>query len=140
MTGERGPRLAYRCASDTHRERVHFVSAVHLTGDAWTLPTVLCGHPEHGPDPAFWPEMARVEVAEDSAPPTTQPEVIPRALCDEHGVPLDWERCRVCRGSQVIHTDKPGLTSPRPCPRCGGHGSLHAAALAHCAEKQRHAA
>lgn len=97
MTGESGPRLAYRCASDTHRERVHFVSAVHLTGDAWTLPTVLCGHPEHGPDPAFWPEMARVEVAEGGAPPTTQPEVFHKGTAV--GLSGDWWRGTVaCDG------------------------------------------
>ncbi len=46
--------------------------------------------------------------------------------CDEHGKPLDWDRCRTCGGD--------GLTTDRyfaePCDRCGGHGSLKEAALA----------
>lgn len=53
--------------------------------------------------------------------------------CDEHGVPLDWEHCRRCGGDG-------GLTAYAAdggCPRCGGHGSLKAAALAHCAKRQR---
>lgn len=85
------------------------------------------------------------------------------AECDEHGKPLDWDRCRTCGGCcgarTVFWPDEeacdaecalpPGhagphedetlgtwseddlLTTPRaPCPTCGGHGSLKAAALA----------
>jgi hypothetical protein len=46
------------------------------------------------------------------------------AECDEHGVPLDWERCRTCSGSGVF----PRGSSPRTSPAChDGHGSLRAA-------------
>lgn len=51
--------------------------------------------------------------------------------CDERGWPLDYERCRTCGGARVVHTDRPGATSPRPCPACDSHGSLKAAALSH---------
>lgn len=57
-------------------------------------------------------------------------DVVPKTECDEHGVPLDWKRCRGCRGGMVIDTDRPGATSPRPCPRCEGCGSLEKAVLA----------
>lgn len=41
------------------------------------------------------------------------------------GVPEHWaEPCRACGASGVIHTDRPGATSPRPCPRCYGAGRL----------------
>jgi hypothetical protein len=66
--------------------------------------------------------------------------------CDEHGVPVDWERCR-CRGSgrmgALATSDllaigaKAGEWSPDdPCPFCDGHGSLRAAALASTRERQ----
>jgi hypothetical protein len=43
--------------------------------------------------------------------------------------PLDWERCRTCKGKGHGYE---GAYSPLdPCPTCGGHGSLRAAALAH---------
>lgn len=51
--------------------------------------------------------------------------------CDEQGVPLDWERCRLCDGSGELRqmgTAHDG-GEYRPCERCGGHGSLKAAAL-----------
>lgn len=62
--------------------------------------------------------------------------------CDEQGVPLDWERCRNCQGvgwtigSAGIASDAP----PPSCDTCGGHGSLKAAALAHCWDGLRHEA
>lgn len=46
--------------------------------------------------------------------------------CDEHGVPLDWERCRTCVGvGAYLDID----LKRQDCPRCDGHGSLKAAAL-----------
>jgi hypothetical protein len=55
------------------------------------------------------------------------------AECDAAGVPLDWERCRPCggRGSAPFFTNAETMSiEQRPCPTCGGHGSLRAAALA----------
>lgn len=55
------------------------------------------------------------------------------AECDEHGVPLDWERCGHCegRGEQVIPAHLlAGHEQRRVCPHCDGHRSLKAAALA----------
>lgn len=55
------------------------------------------------------------------------------AECDEHGVPLDWERCRACGGTKRAPA-KPGMydraISIDTCRTCDGHGSLKAAALA----------
>lgn len=75
--------------------------------------------------------------------------------CDEHGIPLDWERCRTCAGMGALtrsatYTDtytsimrddaaQVGDVPASPevareaaarCKVCGGHGSLKAAALA----------
>jgi hypothetical protein len=58
--------------------------------------------------------------------------VVDPVACDEHGVPLDWERCR------CLHEIPGGMGSladalqqrDEVCPTCGGHGSLKAAALA----------
>ena len=58
--------------------------------------------------------------------------------CDEHGVPLDWERCRTCvgtgyQGGPLKPSHRPGYPKSdiEVCPGpCGGHGSLKAAALA----------
>ena len=61
--------------------------------------------------------------------------------CDERGVPLDWERCRLCEGTGAgrmrVEQHEPGryrsVRSPDDtdvCGRCDGHGSLKAAALA----------
>jgi hypothetical protein len=52
--------------------------------------------------------------------------------CDKDGVPLDWERCRTCKGGEVyIKTTSVGPSlSGSNCPTCGGHGSLRAAVLA----------
>jgi hypothetical protein len=44
--------------------------------------------------------------------------------CDAAGVPLDWERCRLCRPTRELVGDWPS------CGMCGGHGALKAAALA----------
>lgn len=67
--------------------------------------------------------------------------------CDTNGVPLDWEWCRLCSasgaGRQRVEEVAPGvLRSVRVpdgadganevCGRCGGYGSLKAAALALC--------
>lgn len=64
------------------------------------------------------------------------------AECSADGKPLDWERCRPCHGDGYLlfnygHTVEPdgslggrGMRST-PCERCGGHGSLKAAALHH---------
>ena len=46
------------------------------------------------------------------------------AECDSSGVPLDWERCQCFDGSLSPEDFWPA------CPRCAGHGSLKAAALA----------
>jgi hypothetical protein len=56
------------------------------------------------------------------------------AECDEHGVPLDWTRCRTCggRGSTwdgESFSEDAGGRLEDPCAACGGHGSLRAAAL-----------
>lgn len=51
--------------------------------------------------------------------------------CGDDGYPLDWERCRPCDGSGELRqmgTAHDG-GEYRPCERCGGHGSLKAAAL-----------
>lgn len=50
------------------------------------------------------------------------------AECDEHGVPLDWEKCRTCDGGLLPYVG--WTTVPVSCDVCGGHGSLKAAALA----------
>lgn len=72
------------------------------------------------------------------------------ADCDEQGVPLDWERCRPCMGTGTVidmagrenigapHRPQPQLAEVA-CPRCGGHGSLKAAALAGLDERLRRA-
>lgn len=58
------------------------------------------------------------------------------AECDPHGVPLDWESCRACEGRGRAMDAQPigrlGMMEAVEvsCPRCGGHGSLKAAALA----------
>lgn len=41
--------------------------------------------------------------------------------------PLDWKRCRSCRGTGAVPIVGRTMTS---CPTCEGHGSLRAAALA----------
>jgi hypothetical protein len=48
------------------------------------------------------------------------------AECDERGVPLDWERCRACGGKGLNMSQH----AASDCAKCGGHGSLKAAALA----------
>lgn len=51
--------------------------------------------------------------------------------CDEHGVPLDWERCRSCvLGVKVEWHTHDHVPQGPPCPTCDGRGSLKAAALA----------
>lgn len=58
--------------------------------------------------------------------------------CDDEGKPLDWERCRKCKGDKMVWSNTPGAVgSGVKCDRCDGHGSLRAAALAYCAERQR---
>lgn len=75
------------------------------------------------------------------------------AECDEQMNPLDWERCRKCKGHGglpdlsgdvvVARTDNPAHFSPtqgaefriRSCPTCNGHGSLKAAALAYLSRR-----
>lgn len=51
--------------------------------------------------------------------------------CDEHGVPLDWERCRKCSDGRIVtpEYERGGDIQWRTCDRCDGHGSLKAAAL-----------
>lgn len=65
------------------------------------------------------------------------------AECDEHGVPLDWERCRACGGvgradlrngaerPEWVALVLPEVGAPVNgyCGTCEGHGSLKAAAL-----------
>lgn len=67
------------------------------------------------------------------------------AECDERGVPLDWERCRLCHSSfedlphPYTEVLRPGLLrvgsrtsdwgANVSCPSCDGHGSLKDAAL-----------
>lgn len=59
------------------------------------------------------------------------------AECDGHGVPLDWEECRTCKGGKVVDGSRTEQWDIRTkCPICDGHGSLKAAALAHLAQKQ----
>jgi hypothetical protein len=51
--------------------------------------------------------------------------------CDERGVPLDWERCRLCNGEgKAFYRPRDASYDGEPCQDCGGHGSLKAAALA----------
>lgn len=53
----------------------------------------------------------------------------PVAALDDHGTPAERQEytpegqpCSTCGGRKVIHTDRPGATSPRPCPACvAGH-------------------
>lgn len=78
-------RLGYACTGSGHERRVHVVQPVHVTGDAWSFVAPRCGHPDHGPDPSLWPEMARVDLVEDGEPPTPQPEVF-------HNGPADGPR------------------------------------------------
>jgi len=33
-----------------------------------------------------------------------------------------YQECDYCGGRQMVHTDKPGKTSPYPCPSCEGRG------------------
>lgn len=50
--------------------------------------------------------------------------------CDDRGVPLDWEQCRVCRGSGQVAALGAMVGDPAcTCSSCDGHGSLKAAAL-----------
>ena len=70
------------------------------------------------------------------------------AECDEHGVPLDWDRCRACGGTgwrggaeslvttgegavvgHMVPADAAEPTDADVCGTCKGHGSLKAAAL-----------
>ena len=53
--------------------------------------------------------------------------IIPPSDCDEHGVPLDWERCRALIHQKPLRP--PFDLSHSLCSTCGGHGSLKAAAL-----------
>jgi hypothetical protein len=59
--------------------------------------------------------------------------------CDSTGTPLDWERCRACKGAGEVQSSVTPDIDPRdpacetredPCGDCEGHGSLKAAALA----------
>jgi hypothetical protein len=65
------------------------------------------------------------------------------AECSDDGKPLDWDRCRNCggegrkglwRAGSIVRVED-GVASAT-CAVCGGHGSLKAAALAHCMERQ----
>lgn len=52
------------------------------------------------------------------------------AECDSDGAPLDWERCRTCRGYGKRLAGLMGRGEYERCSTCAGHGSLKAATLA----------
>jgi hypothetical protein len=67
----------------------------------------------------------------EGAHPVSVLKVYDPAECDEHGVPLDWERCRTCEGHKLVKVLIDGEDvgyDPQVCPTCDGHGSLHEAA------------
>lgn len=51
-------------------------------------------------------------------------------LTERGAVPLDWDRCRNCGGKGEIAKNEGDPLRRYACGRCGGHGSLRAAALA----------
>lgn len=55
--------------------------------------------------------------------------------CDQNNVPLDWKRCRMCKGTgrwrDPLIPQFPVRQNTVECPTCRGYGSLRAAALAH---------
>ena len=46
-------------------------------------------------------------------------------------------RCSTCGNSRVIHTDRPGATSPRPCPACDPQGTAPSPPLVPTADRSK---